>query len=971
MPNTPNILQRLTAADREHQKEQGGKLLLGSVQYACAAVLAAFILDVICHLDSRWRLGILLAMIAGLCLLAGFAWHLAFVRRNRLEHIARFLEARDPALGSRLINLLQLGAQAGDPALAPLTRQLAGLAVENYTADLRATPVEALARTDELRRRLKRAAWVLLAFTALLAAAFRVSATEIARFADPFGNHPPYSLTHLQIVQPGPEGTNVPYDKGLVVKVKAAGHQPKELFLTAYPPARPEQAVTLPMFDKSGAGYDQLLDNIRGDLLVFAHTKDNASQSRRVRVGVVLTPQLEKMFVRVAPPAYTGLKPEEKPYTFQAMQALEGGEIKFRLQSNRPLREGTLELTSGEQAPQRIPLAKSGEKEVSGSFLAADSGRMRFSFVDTAGLASHGDFEGALTVTHDLPPEVHLANPEQDSLVAMDFKLQARIDASDDYGLREVRLQRGLNGVFSAPKTYAYTNIVRDSRETFDFNFAELGLQPGDVISLFAEALDNAPQPHLSRSQTVRLQLISVEDYNNFLREESDIADAEAKYAELNEDLQALIEQQKQIGGEAQKLNGQLAKADAQQRDSLAQQLDKITAEQNELNQKLNQQAGRMENFVRENPLYDVEKDLQEKLRQQAGSIRRSAQTNDAALRNVAQRSSPPGGPRRLTPDMLDDLKKASDEQVARLNGAHEEAEKEIVATLDQMDQMQELINDFNLFNSLYQAQQDLAAQSRAYDRPGQLSREDQLALKELASTEKEVADSLGRLRNKLRDDAATAEKLFPKAAQSGRDLADQIGQRRLEPLAQQATGQMLAGSGDQSSELAARLSEEMEKMFRQCQSGNCPSGGELDSYLQLQHLNPNNNFAQMSRSRKFGDSLGRGRANGEGEGAMGTSGYAMADGSNLQVLGNEAKPRNGNRTSRQPGRLGQGAGVLAGNGNDETAKPDAIKNLNPVNRQSGAVSSETVIEAYNDVVENYFKAITTKKEKSADEKQN
>jgi hypothetical protein len=140
---------------------------------------------------------------------------------------------------------------------------------------------------------------------------------------------------------------------------------------------------------------------------------------------------------------------------------------------------------------------------------------------------------------------------------------------------------------------------------------------------------------------------------------------------------------------------------------------------------------------------------------------------------------------------------------------------------------------------------------------------------------------------------------------------------------------------------------------------------------LKLQHLNPNNNFAQMSRSRKFGDSLGRGRAGGQGEDAMGTSGYAMTDGSNLKVLGNESKPRTGNRTSRQSSRLGQGAGVLAGNGNSETAKPDAMKNLNPVNRQSGAVSSETVIEEYNDVVENYFKALTTKKEKSANEKQN
>ena len=36
---TQNILDRLAAADREHQKEAGGRLLLRSVKYVCAAVL--------------------------------------------------------------------------------------------------------------------------------------------------------------------------------------------------------------------------------------------------------------------------------------------------------------------------------------------------------------------------------------------------------------------------------------------------------------------------------------------------------------------------------------------------------------------------------------------------------------------------------------------------------------------------------------------------------------------------------------------------------------------------------------------------------------------------------------------------------------------------------------------------------------------------------------------------------------------
>src|ERR1017187_345202 len=108
MLNTQNILERVAAADRAHQKEAGGKFLLGMVKYAGVAVLLAFILDVVLHLAAGWRFGILLAMIGGVLALAGFAWRVAFVRRNRLEHIARFLETRDPALGSRLINLLQL-----------------------------------------------------------------------------------------------------------------------------------------------------------------------------------------------------------------------------------------------------------------------------------------------------------------------------------------------------------------------------------------------------------------------------------------------------------------------------------------------------------------------------------------------------------------------------------------------------------------------------------------------------------------------------------------------------------------------------------------------------------------------------------------------------------------------------------------------------------------------------------------------
>jgi hypothetical protein len=406
---------------------------------------------------------------------------------------------------------------------------------------------------------------------------------------------------------------------------------------------------------------------------------------------VVLTPKLEKAFAQISAPAYTGLKPEEKPYAFKSLQALEGSEVRFRLQSNRPLRDGMIELICGERLPQRVPMRKSAENEVAGFFIAGDSGRLCFSFADAAGLPSQDDWEGALTVTHDLPPEIRITEPEKDAFVAMDFKLQAHIEAQNDYGLRAVRIHRGLNGVYSPPRVVSYDGIVRDSHEVVDLRIADLGIQPDDVVSLFAEAVDTAPQPHLARSQTVRLKVISVEDYNNFLREQTDIADAEAKYQGLMNDLQELIDGQKKLGEASEKLKGQVAKAVPKARAELARQLDELLARQNELNEKLNKHAERMDNFVRQTPLYDVEKELQKLLRQQAENIRQSTRANDAAGRDIAQRSSPATGPRQLSADMPDDFKKASDEQIARLGGVQEETGKQVAQTLEDMSQMQEL----------------------------------------------------------------------------------------------------------------------------------------------------------------------------------------------------------------------------------------------------------------------------------------
>jgi hypothetical protein len=951
------VVSGLEAADRSLQKEKGRSFLLRACPWLLGFILLCFLLDVFLQLGSGPRL-VLLGGLGVLCVaVLGWGYYLGNVRRNQLERIARILETRDSALGSRLINILQLQSQTRDPALSGLTRQLAQQAVAGYADELRGVDFTGLAKSGRLAGDLKKVALAGLAFVVLLGVFYQVSFTEILRFADPLGDHPPYSFTRLAIMEPGDAAARVVYNKSLVVKVKHSGHRPGEVFLTYHPPNHPEQAVTVPMLDKGNVGFYQEIGNIKSDLVLYAHTKNQHSLSKQRRLEVLLTPKLEKAVVQIAPPTYTGLKAEEKPFDFKSLRALSGSRMQFRLQSNRPLRDGTLEIIKSASETQRVPLTRSGEHEVTGTFDAKDSARLKFGLVDADGIASEDKWEGSLTVTHDLPPEIHIVNPNKDCFVAFNFKTEAQIEANDDYGLKMVRIHRALNQVYSPPKIIPYDKLVRNARESLLFAFNDLGVKPGDVISLFAEAIDTAPEAHLARSETVNLTVISEEDYNGFLREQNDIGDIEGKYTELLDQFHDLVEDQKKLGEAADELRDKIGKADEKQKAALQQSLDKLLAQQNELNQKLGKSAENMDQFVRQKPLYDIESEFQKMLQQKAQDIRDSTAANDRSTKDVAQQSSPAGGQRQLSQKMAEDLKKAADEQAARLGGAEEQARNDVTQTLGDMSRMQEVLKDFNRFGDLYQSQQALSEQTRAYNRAGQLNREDQLALKNLAATEKDVADQLKELEEKLREDSKNARQQFPKGAQSAADLADKMKEARMNPLAQQATDKMLAAEGENSFQLSDRLRGEMEKLFAECKSQGGQQGEEMDNYLKLQRKqNPGGSFAQMMQSHKFGN--GQGKSSGMGMGSKGSSGYAVMAGPSMGVMGNEsfvskgeARQSGGNGRSREKPKPGSETVAFD--------KPDVVKGVKPVDRKSDAVTSESTVDRYSDIVNQYFKAIT------------
>jgi hypothetical protein len=79
--------------------------------------------------------------------------------------------------------------------------------------------------------------------------------------------------------------------------------------------------------------------------------------------------------------------------------------------------------------------------------------------------------------------------------------------------------------------------------------------------------------------------------------------------------------------------------------------------------------------------------------------------------------------------------------------------------------------------------------------------------------------------------------------------------------------------------------------------------------------------------------------------------------------MGNESfVGRRSEETRRSRRQASAAAGPLGETDDLAVDDTDSITGLNPINRQSGTVASESGLEEYREVVDRYFEAITTRK---------
>lgn len=214
-------------------------------------------------------------------------------------------------------------------------------------------------------------------------------------------------------------------------------------------------------------------------------------------------PAVEDISVTYRYPAYTGLGSTTDEGTGN-IRALRGTVVEVLVETSGEVVEG--ELVTGEGPA--VELESGGPFEYSASLEVQDDGWYHVRLVDTDGRENRFPAEYRIEVTEDLAPVVRFVEPGRDVRVNAVEEVLLSVEASDDLGLRDVHLRYSVNAQDEKSVSLA-SGLGRSSREADGEHMIFLedySLQPGDVISYYAEVRD-----HLDREAPVATDMYFIE----------------------------------------------------------------------------------------------------------------------------------------------------------------------------------------------------------------------------------------------------------------------------------------------------------------------------------------------------------------------------------------------------------------------------------------------------------------------------
>ncbi|MFO7655348.1 MAG: DUF4175 family protein [Candidatus Krumholzibacteriia bacterium] len=472
--------------------------------------------------------------------------------------------------------------------------------------------------------------------------------------------------------------------------------------------------------------------DVREDL-VFRFRR-GARTTRERTVTVWHPPILAELSGAIVPPDYTGLPRVDMPLLPAHLEVLAGSELRLVGRANHDLVWAAAVAADGDT----MALEVAGDR-MRGRLAVTEPLSFSLLLRDRRGLNSDSPLTIEVAVTPDRVPRARLTRPGEDTLLPLAGDVDLLAEASDDFGVAEMRLLLRREGPMPSAgvgsdeigsdwsrlplwplpaggaQASAETPLGRvvvdvagagedgeqgrlDLWRRLRLNAGELDLVPGEVLLLALEVVDNRePAPgQTARSSVLRLAMPSAAEILT--------SRAEQERGHRGE-LEALRRRSGELGADLERLQRELLKSplpDFARRQQIESALERHQTMQQELSRVAGQLQADLESLA-QNALTSQE--LLERM-DMISDLLRDLQNEELErlLERMRQESS------RLAPDEIaaavDEVRRNQQETIRRLDNA--------LAMLRDMAREQELEGMTSLLAQLLRRQQELTEQNRA-----------------------------------------------------------------------------------------------------------------------------------------------------------------------------------------------------------------------------------------------------------------
>jgi len=754
-------------------------------------------LDLVFELPAGLRIGLRPAIAACAVLFtlraAVGAW-----RRGSARALARIVDGTAQS-GGQVLTGVELSTESRP--MGDMSRGLAAIAVDRaaeFVAGLarqRAVPARPVVRAFAVT------CVLILTVVAVAVIAPRLAAAQWLRFADPYGDHPPYSRVQFD-VEPG--HAEVIYGRGLDIQVTTHGPPVEDVDLVLRSKDGTAKTEKLGMFPQPDGSWRVALGRVTSPAQYCVQA--GRARSHRFDIKVLTVPQFESVRYRITPPVYTNRSAYEGPLPEGGLAGLPGTQVHVWAKSNRPLSHGTLTVDrdGGEPSSGRMDPTDSEADTVAGAFTIEAPGKLTLNIADTAGQNAVEEYSVPIALLPDTRPFVRILQPVATSLATPDAELPVELSAEDDYGVSSLELYRSLNDSRATPlKIPVPSRAATRVPTSISLPLSAYGLQPGDVIKLFARVEDNDPAGTKgSESTVVTVHVISSSDYQRMLLAREGMELLLSKYHQAERRMEGISE-------EIDALSRELEEA-AQERP-----LDEESRRRLEtLRKRMREEAAAIEQAANTPLPFDLDASLTPALRELAERLRKAAGKLDELAGG-----NPTTGQAR---DKLGEAGKAC-------KGSRERFAQEAIAPIDRLAEVFPLLEDQARFTALYGRQRDLAERLASLEgRDGEDNPRLRARMRDLEEQQRAVGRSLEELLDDIDNHVAALpeDSELDELRETAREFSKAVRASGADAAMTEAAAGLAEFSGTRGAEGSRTAADILEKFLSKCQ-GMGQKGGQ------------------------------------------------------------------------------------------------------------------------------------------------